>query len=152
MALGATLDTSYSPLALVGGALGAFAAYLVALAVYRLFLHPLAKFPGPRLAAATTLYEAWFEIGLKGQYSREIGRLHDVYGTSVGVFGAEEVDREEEFHRMGDDVTCVGRCGYGSVDCGGSRGSLAVYSPWDGYVMSRSGEQTGSHESDKRYG
>jgi hypothetical protein len=53
----------------------------VGLVVYRLFLHPLAKFPGPKIAAVSTLYEAYFEIVLKGQYSMEISRLHDVYGV-----------------------------------------------------------------------
>lgn len=58
-----------------------FALYLVALYVYRLFLHPLARFPGPKLAAATSWYEAYFEIVLKGQYTAQISRLHDQYGT-----------------------------------------------------------------------
>jgi hypothetical protein len=54
--------------------------YGVGLVVYRLYLHPLAKFPGPKLAAVTSFYEGYFEIVLKGQYSRQISKLHDVYG------------------------------------------------------------------------
>jgi hypothetical protein len=54
--------------------------YGVSLVVYRLYLHPLAKFPGPKLAAVTSFYEGYYEIVLKGQYSRQISKLHDVYG------------------------------------------------------------------------
>lgn len=59
-----------------------FVLYVAGLYVYRLFFHPLAKFPGPKLAAVTSWYEAYFEIVLKGQYSRQISRLHDRYGAS----------------------------------------------------------------------
>lgn len=58
------------------------AAYLLALALYRLFLHPLAKFPGPRLAAVTSWYEGYYEIVKNGQYTRHISRLHDHYGNT----------------------------------------------------------------------
>jgi len=37
----------------------AWSGYLVCLAVYRLTVDPLHKFPGPKLAAATQLYEFW---------------------------------------------------------------------------------------------
>lgn len=58
--------------------------YHTLLAVYRLSpLHPLQKFPGPRLAAASYLYEVWFDLVKGGQYTYEIKRLHDTYGTSA---------------------------------------------------------------------
>lgn len=62
-------------------ALALAAAYLATLTLYRLYFHPLAKFPGPRMAAVTSWYEAYFEIVLNGQYSRKISQLHDLYGV-----------------------------------------------------------------------
>jgi hypothetical protein len=58
----------------------AYIAYLLARAFYRLYLHPLSKFPGPKAAAVTSWYEGYYEILLKGQYSKQIAKLHDEYG------------------------------------------------------------------------
>ena len=48
--------------------------------VYRLTFHPLAKFPGPRLAAVTKLYGASFDIGTETSYVKKLPSLHDKYG------------------------------------------------------------------------
>lgn len=57
------------------------AAYYASVAFYRLYLHPLAKFPGPKLAAVTRLYEAWYDVVLDGQYTFRIEDMHRQYGT-----------------------------------------------------------------------
>ncbi|KAJ9606419.1 hypothetical protein H2200_009380 [Cladophialophora chaetospira] len=62
--------------------------YIFALFAYRLYLHPLAKFPGPRLAAATYWYELYHDLIVgpyPGQGIYNIERLHDRYGPIVRI-------------------------------------------------------------------
>jgi hypothetical protein len=62
--------------------LGLWLGYRVLLALYNVSpLHPLSKFPGPKLAAASYLYEAWFDLVKVGRYSWEIKEMHKRYGT-----------------------------------------------------------------------
>ena len=48
--------------------------------VYSVYFGPLAKFPGPKLAAATLWYEFYYDMYLKGQYTFKIKELHGKYG------------------------------------------------------------------------
>lgn len=59
--------------------------HLLGLAIYRLYLHPLAKFPGPKLAALTVLYEFYFDGIKRGRYTFEIRRMHEKYGPIVRI-------------------------------------------------------------------
>jgi hypothetical protein len=58
-------------------------AYLIALGFYRLYLSPIAKFPGPKLAALSLWYEFYYEVVLKGQFSFHIQELHKRYGNHL---------------------------------------------------------------------
>ena len=61
--------------------------YGVTLVIYRLCFHPLAKFPGPKRAAATKWWEFYYD-NLKGQggtYAFQIEKMHDKYGK-LNVF------------------------------------------------------------------
>jgi hypothetical protein len=58
------------------------AVYIVGTIVYRLFLHPLARFPGPKLAAVMHLYEFYFNLVQDGMFIWEVQRMHEIYGTS----------------------------------------------------------------------
>lgn len=60
---------------------------LGAVALYRLFLDPLAKFPGPRLAAVSRWYEGYYDVVKGGQYTFKIGKLHKQYGKRAS-YGA----------------------------------------------------------------
>ena len=50
--------------------------------VYRLYFHPLAKFPGPKLAAATSLYNAYYDIMQPGLV-KMLPELHQNYGSNI---------------------------------------------------------------------
>lgn len=54
--------------------------YLIFLAVHRLLFSPLAKFPGPKLAALTLWYEFYYDVIKRGRYTWKIGELHKEYG------------------------------------------------------------------------
>ncbi|KAI9157893.1 benzoate 4-monooxygenase cytochrome P450 [Paramyrothecium foliicola] len=57
----------------------------VGVVFYRLKLSPLAKFPGPKLAAATRLYETYFQLVKGGTFTWQIDDLHRRYGPIVRI-------------------------------------------------------------------
>lgn len=59
--------------------LGAAVLFELCRIVYRLTFHPLAKFPGPKLAAATNMYGASIDL-LGHGYIRKLPELHARYG------------------------------------------------------------------------
>jgi hypothetical protein len=76
-----TIQLSSIQLAILGFA--ALFLWVVGTVVYRRFLHPLAKIPGPFLPAATRSYTFYYNFILEGQYYKEIERMHRLYGTSA---------------------------------------------------------------------
>ncbi|KAK2055853.1 cytochrome P450 [Colletotrichum caudatum] len=60
-------------------------AYFLYLTVSRLFLSPIAHFPGPKLAAWTYWYEFWYDVVAEPEYTFKIGRLHEKYGPIIRI-------------------------------------------------------------------
>jgi len=67
----------YGILALVG--------WILYGALWRLYLSPLSKFPGPKLAALTQWYEFYYNIVKPGLFFQEIARMHEIYGMYFDV-------------------------------------------------------------------
>ncbi|PGH11422.1 hypothetical protein AJ79_04923 [Helicocarpus griseus UAMH5409] len=84
----------------LGAAIAVWVFYLVCLAVYRLYLSPLARFPGPKLAALSRWYEAYYDIILGGQYYRNVDKLHDMYGPIVRIAPDELHIRDSQFYEQ----------------------------------------------------
>lgn len=58
-----------------------YAVYLVGLVIYRLFLHPLARFPGPKYAAISRWHEFYFDVVKNGRFTFAIEDWHKQYGA-----------------------------------------------------------------------
>jgi hypothetical protein len=58
--------------------------WLLSLVIYRLYLSPIAKFPGPKIAALTHWYECYFDVFTPGggMYMWEIEKMHQKYGRN----------------------------------------------------------------------
>lgn len=72
--------TSFSLLSLASVTAATLIVYSVGLGVYRLYFSPIAKFPGPKLAALTLWYEFYHDVVRGGQYVFKIDELHEQYG------------------------------------------------------------------------
>ncbi|GAD94164.1 hypothetical protein AN8309.2 [Paecilomyces variotii No. 5] len=74
--------------------------YAVLVAFYRLYLSPLSRFPGPRIAAVTWLYEFYHDAIRGGKYVWEIEKMHQRYGPVVRI-------NPEELHVSDPDFYSV---------------------------------------------
>ena len=63
----------------VGLIASAFLSWFIVV-IHRLFFHPLAAFPGPKLAAFTVLYETYYDVWKGGKYIFKLNELHRRYG------------------------------------------------------------------------
>lgn len=69
-----------------GGLATALILYAVYGAIYRLYLSPIAQFPGRKLAALTLWYEFYFDVVKRGCYVWEIKKMHEEYGILKAGF------------------------------------------------------------------
>lgn len=70
-------------LGLAGYLLLAKVVYDLCIAIYRIYFHPLAKFPGSKLAAATYWHETYYDVFKGHQYIWKIKEMHEKYGPVI---------------------------------------------------------------------
>lgn len=72
--------------------------YVLGYAFYNLYLSPLAKVPGPRLAALTAWYATYLDVFCKGggQVAMRLGPWHEKYGKDERLFSLLTVRRQEK--------------------------------------------------------
>ncbi|KAL8646237.1 MAG: hypothetical protein Q9210_006250 [Variospora velana] len=75
-----------------------FVVYVTATAFYRLFLSPLNKFPGPRLAALTYWFEYYYDLVKGGRFQSRIAKMHERYGPIVRINPHELHIQDIEFY------------------------------------------------------
>ncbi|KAI0143700.1 cytochrome P450 [Xylariaceae sp. FL1272] len=69
----------------ISAAVVSFTLIPLTITIYRITLHPLAQFPGPKFAAITRYYEGYYDVVKNGQYTHKIARLHENYGPIVRI-------------------------------------------------------------------
>nr|AVM39104.1 putative cytochrome P450 oxygenase [Trichoderma taxi] len=77
------------PAALVGATVGVGILYFLCQCFYNIYLHPLRKIPGPKLAVIGPYLEFYHEVLRDGQYLWEIEKMHEKYGPIVRVNARE---------------------------------------------------------------
>ncbi|KAH8654957.1 cytochrome P450 [Tricladium varicosporioides] len=72
--------------------------YVLSGIFYRLYLSPISKIPGPKLAAATWWYEYYHDIINYGKYIFKINNLHEKYGPIVRISPHEIHINDPDFY------------------------------------------------------
>ncbi|KAI0903280.1 putative cytochrome P450 [Ustulina deusta] len=123
---------------LIAGFLASMVFYWLCIVIYRVALSPLAKFPGPKLAAATGWYEGYFDIR-KANFPAVLEQLHDKYGPIVRINPWELSIRDAEFYnelyvsagRRRTNVITKSRAGIGVSD------AIAITGPHELHQLRR---------------
>ncbi|GFF34528.1 trichodiene oxygenase [Aspergillus udagawae] len=84
----------------VASAVALGAVYLLWVVLDRLYLSPIARFPGPKLAALTHLYEFYWDTLCCGQFTFQIGRLHEKYGPIVRISPTELHVNDPDYYEV----------------------------------------------------
>lgn len=69
------------PLVALAGVISAYLVYVLAVAVYNLYLHPLSSLPGPRSWIVFPLLR--HVAAVRGLYDARMREFHDYYGDVV---------------------------------------------------------------------
>ncbi|KAJ5791538.1 uncharacterized protein N7518_008549 [Penicillium psychrosexuale] len=106
----------------------AFIAYWISVYIYRVTLHPLAKFPGPKLTGATFWYEFYYNLfPHKLRFLWKIEDLHNQYGPIVRINPLHIHIRDPEYL---DDIYASGRRKRNRIDHDVHRVRRATLSPF----------------------
>ncbi|KAI9150020.1 cytochrome protein [Paramyrothecium foliicola] len=76
-----------------------FIIYKCAVVVYRLYFSPLAKFPGPKIVAASSLYEVIVDLW-KNDFHERLRLMHEKYGPIVRCSPGELSINDPEFYNQ----------------------------------------------------
>lgn len=87
------------PYSVIVGIFLAILSYRIYVVVFRIYFHRLANFPGPKLAAASTLYRAYFQCWKDGLMLEKATELHEIYGS---------VSQESSGSLNSADKHCIG--------------------------------------------
>lgn len=72
--------------AIIWGASGLYILKLIFTAIYNVWFHPLARFPGPRIAVIGPWYEFYYDVVKDGRYLWQIEEMHKKYGKHLFIF------------------------------------------------------------------
>ncbi|KAJ5548340.1 benzoate 4-monooxygenase cytochrome P450 [Penicillium frequentans] len=124
--------------------------YFVTLVFYRCFFHPLSQIPGPLLARTTYLYEWYYDLYLKGQFTFHLKQLHQAYGPIIRI-SPEEVHIDDPDFLVGTQYHETHRIRRAALNPFFSKASVAKLIPvmWGpiNIVCDRLGEACKSKES-----
>ncbi|KAF2730915.1 benzoate 4-monooxygenase cytochrome P450 [Polyplosphaeria fusca] len=87
--------------AVLGLVLSLVVGYVICNAIYNLYFHPLAGFPGPWWAHVSTLHEFYYDVVQGGLYTKVIHQMHEKYGPIVRITPRElHISDATYFHEI----------------------------------------------------